>query len=175
MVDIYLGIGSNIEPSTNIAEAKELLCKKFPSMTFSRTFQSESIGFKGDDFLNLVAKFDSNDLSADDQQNQINRLTALLTELKDIEKQLGRERGDQKFSARKIDIDILLFGDLITKNPIELPREEILENAYVLWPLSELAADVIHLSSHLNEKISYLQHWQNFDHSKQQLKPIDLL
>jgi len=120
-----------------------------------------------------VAKFNSQDLSTDDNDEPVDLLNKLLRELKTIEQQLGRQRGDQKFSARRIDIDILLFGDLVIKQPVELPRDEILKNAYVLWPLSELAPELIHQSAHSNERISYQQLWQQFDRSKQQLKPID--
>ena len=78
--------------------------------------------------------------------------------------------GGQKFSDRNIDIDILLFGDLQTEHPIELPRDEILKNAYVLWPLAELAPE---LRDPLSHKY-YAESWSEFDKSSQTLKPIEL-
>jgi len=160
VVDIFIGIGSNINPKENISQACNLLEKKFPSIKFSRVFESASIGFDGDNFLNLAGQFDF---------NEVESLDELITSLKKIENQLGRQRGEKKFSARTIDIDVLLFGDLITNSPIELPRGEILENAYVLWPLSELAPDLKHP---VNGK-SYRELWDGFDKSLQNLAPLE--
>ena len=165
MVDVYLGIGSNIDAHKNIAKGKLLLETVYPQVLFSRSFESASIGFDGDNFINLVAKISlvDGDLSA------VQLLDDLVKLLKNIENKLGRARGGEKFSSRVMDIDILLFGDRVSASPIELPREEILDNAYVLWPLSELAPELVHPV----EKLSYTELWNNFDKNKQQLKPID--
>lgn len=161
MVDIFVGIGSNIEPQKNISKALVLLRDRFPSIEFSSIFESEAIGFKGDNFLNIVGKFNL---------NEVESLSELVTSLKEIEIQLGRQRADKKFSARTIDIDVLLYGDMQTDSPVELPRGEILENAYVLWPLSELAPDLKHPVNGKN----YRQLWAQFDKSVQSLEPIKL-
>lgn len=175
MVDIFIGIGSNIEPQKNVYQAIELLRMKFPSIVFSRVFESESVGFDGDKFLNLVAKFKVKNLDPNRSSDLIakhasstEQLSFLITELKEIENQLGRKRGDKKFTARNIDIDVLLFGDLQINTPLELPRDEILKNAYVLWPLSELAPNLKHPGS--DKK--YEDYWQEFDKSLQRLEPI---
>jgi len=160
VVDIFIGIGSNIQPQKKISEALVMLRKLFPTIEFSRVFESEAVGFKGDNFLNLVGKFDL---------NEVESLSELIVSLKKVESQLGRQRGDKKFSARTIDIDVLLFGDLQTASPIELPRGEILENAYVLWPLSELASDLKHP---LIGK-TYREIWDEFDKSVQALIPME--
>ena len=179
MVDVYIGIGSNIEPQKNISEVIELLRLRFPSIVFSRTFESEAVGFNGDNFLNLVARFTASDLdlnrsgSSDLVAKSLStymKLSWLIKELKDVEDQLGRSREGEKFSARVIDIDILLFGDLITETPIELPRDEILQNAYVLWPLSELAPNLIHPGSDND----YSYHWNEYDKTIQVLNPVEL-
>ncbi len=178
MVDIFIGIGSNIEPQKNVSKALELLRLKFPSIVFSRIFESEAVGFDGDKFLNLVARFELKDLNANRSgssdlvakySSSIDQLCFLIAELKEIENQLGRKRDDKKFSARNIDIDVLLFGDLQIDDPVELPRGEILENAYVLWPLSELAAELKYPGS---DK-TYWEYWQEFDKSLQKLEPAE--
>ncbi|MFT6732607.1 MAG: 2-amino-4-hydroxy-6-hydroxymethyldihydropteridine diphosphokinase [Polaribacter sp.] len=161
MVDVYIGIGSNIEPERNFKAVYLLLKEAFPSIRFSRIFQSSAIGFVGDDFYNSVAKF-SVDLCA---ASQLSKLENVLGQLKSIENQLGRSKRDKKFSARVIDIDILLFGELVCDEPIQLPRGEIVENAYVLWPLSEIAPDLIHPV----ENKSYLELWSEFDKGSQKL------
>lgn len=172
MVDIYIGIGSNIDPFKNIPMALNVLEKRFPSIKFSRVFESEAVGFKGDNFLNLVAVFSSNDLNLEkaSQLSQAQLLTRLVKKLKEIESELGRQKGSKKFSDRIIDIDILLFGDLETNDPIELPRDEILENAYVLWPLSELANEL----TPPNAIETYAECWNRFDKLKQKLMPVAL-
>ena len=170
MVDVYIGIGSNIEPKINVKNACERLRLDFPSIEFSRIFESASVGFEGDNFLNLVARFKSEDINPQESLNSEQALTKLIRQLKLIENELGRVRGSQKFSDRNIDIDILLYGDLQTNQPIELPRDEILENAYVLWPLVELAPE---LRDPLSHKY-YSEYWSEFDKSSQTLKPVEL-
>jgi 2-amino-4-hydroxy-6-hydroxymethyldihydropteridine diphosphokinase len=186
VVDIYIGIGSNIDPFKNIPAALEVLRDAFPSIKFSRVFESEAVGFDGDNFLNLVAFFNSEDLisnglvveetvssslAQENVKNQNKQLSILIKQLKNIENDLGRQRGSKKFSDRNIDIDILLFGELEITNPIELPRGEILENAYVLWPLSELAPKL----TIPNSNITYVKCWTQFDKSLQELIPVELV
>ena len=155
---VYLGLGSNIEPLQYIKKAKHAISTEFASARFSRTFQSEAVGFEGDDFHNLVAEIET-DLS----------LEELIERIKQMEDKLGRVRGGEKFSSRAIDIDILLYGNLVCQAPIVLPREEILENAYVLWPLAELAPGL----QVPGEMKTYQQMWQAFDQNKQSLHPLD--
>jgi len=178
VVDVFIGIGSNIEPQKNVSITLELLRLKFPSIVFSRTFESEAVGFNGDNFFNLVAKFEAKDLDANRSgssdlvakySSSVDQLAFLVFQLKEIENHLGRKRGNKKFSARNIDIDVLLFGDLQIEKPVELPRGEILENAYVLWPLSELAPDLEHPGS----DTTYAEYWRMFDKSSQRLEPVE--
>lgn len=158
MVVVYIGIGSNIEPTKNVEHAMALLARSFASITYSRVFESASVGFEGSNFLNLVAKFET--------QQSIHQV---VDQLKNIENQMGRVRGSKKFCDRRIDIDVLLFGDQIFNSPVEVPRGEILDNAYVLWPLSELAPDLAHPGGDKN----YRQLWQAFDKNSQQLTPVE--
>ena len=164
MVNVYIGIGSNIEPEKHFTLAYQLLKVAYPTIEFSRTFQSKSIGFTGDDFYNSVAKFSV----ASNKDKSLVNLELVLKTIKSIESQLGRMRGDKKFSARVIDIDILLFDDLICDAPVELPRAEIIENAYVLWPLSELAPNL----QHPILKKTYTELWDQFDKKTQSLIAI---
>jgi len=168
VVTVYIGIGSNIEPGKHIAKGLELLSQAFPSIIFSPQFESEAIGFKGDNFINLVARFDVAGEINEQKEGVLESLDKLILQLKAIENQLGRKRSDQKFSARNIDIDILLYGELVIASPIELPRSEILENAYVLWPLAELAPTLVHPGSNK----TYTEFWMEFDKSSQKLTPV---
>lgn len=154
---VYLGIGSNIEPHVNVAQAKKLLKEMYQHVRFSRTFISQAVGFEGDDFFNLVAEIETDET-----------LLELIDALKLLEAKLGRVRGDKKFSSRNIDIDILLYGNQVCHEPIVLPRDEIRDNAYVLWPLAELAPDLLEPGG----DVTYGELWQKFDKTSQQLKPL---
>jgi 2-amino-4-hydroxy-6-hydroxymethyldihydropteridine diphosphokinase len=90
--------------------------------------------------------------------------------LHDIEAEHGRTREGPRFSSRTLDIDLLTYDDLVTRdNGLELPRDEIIKNAFVLWPLAEIAAEENHPL--LNK--SYGELWQAFDKDKQSLWPVE--
>ena len=65
--------------------------------------------------------------------------------LRDLEDRYGRKRDVPKFSDRTLDIDILLYDDLVLLSPVlEIPRPEILKFAHVLKPLADLEPDLVH-------------------------------
>lgn len=131
---VYVGIGSNLERETKIRAAVEALRERFGELELSPVYNSESVGFDGSDFLNLVAGFDT-DLG----------IEALVAILHQIEDRLGRDRSLPKFASRPIDIDILLYADEIVDLPgIRVPRQEIQENAFVLKPLQDLLPQRCH-------------------------------
>jgi len=77
--------------------------------------------------------------------------SALLTRIQEVETKLGRKRGpgtpeDQRYEPRPLDIDILLYGDLVISGPDDLHIPHLLmhERRFVLQPLAELAADIEH-------------------------------
>ena len=112
------------------------------------------------DFINSVVKIETA-LSVGE----------LLNALRKIEDDNGRIRGGERFSARTLDIDILTYDDLTGKvDGVELPRDEILKNAFVLWPLAEIAPDALHPVT----KTTYAEHWQAFDKGSQKLNIIEL-
>jgi len=92
--------------------------------------------------------------------------------LRDIEDAHGRDRSGPRFSSRTLDLDLLLYDDLILdENGLKLPRGEILKNAFVLWPLAEIAPQLIHPEA----GVSYTELWSDFDKSKESLKPIEFV
>jgi 2-amino-4-hydroxy-6-hydroxymethyldihydropteridine diphosphokinase len=130
---VYLDIGSNINRKENIQACVDQLVIDFPEIVFSKAYESEAFGFEGDPFINLSARLKTT-LS----------FKALNRYLKKLEDKQARQRDSEKFVARTLDVDILLFGDLNLQPEIDLPRAEILKFPFVLFPLSELAADFIH-------------------------------
>lgn len=159
MDHLLLSVGSNEDAPGNIRRAVSALRECFGFVQCSTVYESEAIGFIGDNFLNLVVMVNS-DL----------RVGELLEKLKHLENAQGRDRNSPRFSGRTLDIDILIYGERHGSfDGVCLPRPEITENAYVLWPLSELLPQHIHPG----ENKSYLQLWQDYDHDKQKLWAVD--
>ena len=156
MTRIYISIGSNINRSFHIQAAVSSLKQYFGPLSLSTVYESEAVGFAGDAFYNLVAGADTTFSVAE-----------CVSLFKQIEDAYGRDRSSARFSARTLDLDLLTYGDIICENPIILPRPEITENAFVLLPLSELAANDIHPSSGK----TYASLWQQYD-KQQKLWPV---
>ncbi len=155
---VYLSVGSNIERYRHVSSALDYLHQTFGEIEVSKVYESEAVGFEGDNFFNLVVGIKTD-----------KTLLELNAWLKKLENQHGRDRKAPKFSARTLDVDVLTFGDHHGRvEGVELPRPEVLENAFVLLPLAELAGDKIHPS----ENKSYHQLWQDYDQSKQKLWPV---
>ncbi len=159
MARVYLSIGSNIEREDNIRGGVADLKRRFGEVTLSRVYESEAVGFDGDNFYNLVA--------ACDTAMPVEQVSQTLHE---IEAQHGRTREGPRFSSRTLDIDLLTYDDLvINDNGLQLPRDEITKNAFVLWPLAEIAPD----EQHPVFKQTYGEMWDKFDKEKQSLWPVE--
>ena len=120
----FLSIGSNIEATKNIDSAIKELGLILSNINKSSTYQTKAVGFEGDDFLNLVVSGDSS-LNFDE----------LNLKLKRIEDLSGRNRNAPKFSARTLDIDIVLQVD---DDEIIFESDEIEKYDFVSNPLKEL-------------------------------------
>ncbi len=160
MAVVFLGLGSNVDRARNIHFALTELAKAFGEVQLSPVYESESVGFEGSDFINLVVKVET-ELD----------VAALVELLRDIENRAGRDRSLPKFSPRTLDIDVLLVGDLVgVHGGITLPRDEILKNAFVLLPLSEMYPE----GKHPETGETYTALWDSFDKEKQKLWRVEL-
>jgi 2-amino-4-hydroxy-6-hydroxymethyldihydropteridine diphosphokinase len=161
MTTIYISLGSNIDREKNTRAGVAALEQAFGELTLSSVYESASVGFDGDAFYNMVIACE-----VDTPVHETNRI------LREIENANGRDRSGPKFSSRTLDLDLLLYDDLILdENGLKLPRGEILKNAFVLWPLAEIAPDLRHPET----GVSYADMWSAFDKAKQDLKPVDFL
>ena len=122
MTQVYLGIGSNIDRETNIHGGLNALKSRYGKLQTSPIYESRAYGFDGDDFYNLVVSFDTD-----------RDVESLEKELREIEYQFGRQRNEERFSSRTLDIDLLLFGDLVCDKH-ELPRADITEYEGRFYP-----------------------------------------
>ena len=145
MALVTVSLGSNIDAERHLQLAVQALHQHYAPLTLSPVYQTEAVGFDGDDFLNMVASFES-----DEQPHALGKA------LKSIEDDIGRDRDQPRFSARVIDLDLLTIDDMvIDEQGVQIPRHEITENAFVLKPLSDIHGELVHPV--LNE--SYLELW----------------
>jgi len=148
----FISIGSNINREQNISSALNVLQHKFGQLQHSSLYESSSVGFSGDAFYNLVSAFHCSQAA-----NVINQ------QLKSIENDHGRMRHQEKFSSRTLDLDLLLYDQqIIQTDTLTIPHHDILNYAFVLEPLAEIAPEQLHPI----KKVSYAQLWQGFDKSK---------
>ncbi|MEX0619495.1 MAG: 2-amino-4-hydroxy-6-hydroxymethyldihydropteridine diphosphokinase [Pseudohongiellaceae bacterium] len=159
MMRIALSIGSNTDAAGHIAGALAELRQQYGEVKISPVFESEAIGFSGDNFLNLVVVIETEA-----------SLSELIAFVKRLEDRHGRDRAAPRFSSRTLDIDILTYGDYQGIHAgIELPRAEITRNAFVLWPLAEVLGDEVHPPSGK----TYRHLWNEYDKSRQRIWPVD--
>lgn len=157
MARIFISLGSNIEPEQHLQAGLKSLRACFGPLRLSSMYESEAVGFSGTNFLNMVA-------SAETDLN----IAAVVAQFKQIEQNHGRLVGAKKFSPRTLDLDLLLYDHVVCETPVTLPRAEIVNNAFVLWPLAELAPELIHP---VVDK-SYASLWQEYDKKSQRLWPV---
>ena len=130
----YLSLGSNLEPEKHLRAALDELRNRFGEITVSPVYRCPAVGFDGPDFLNLAVGLDT-ELDP-----------ASLNEwLHALEDRHGRRRDVARFSNRTLDVDIVLFDDLVLRGPghLALPRPE-LKHAFVLRPLADIAPQIVH-------------------------------
>jgi 2-amino-4-hydroxy-6-hydroxymethyldihydropteridine diphosphokinase len=158
MARVFLSLGSNIDAEENIRSAVETLRELYPDLVVSTVYESEAVGFQGDNFLNLVVAFTA--------EEGVEAISEVMDEIEEVH---GRRRGMEKFMARTLDIDLLLYDDLVDES-MNLPRNEIETYAFVLLPLSELAPDMPHPVT----GETFLEMWERFDKGDQELWAADL-
>lgn len=128
-----LSLGSNLAPETNLASAVRALRRQFDQVRLSPVYRTAAVGFEGGDFLNAGALIET---SMTPQQ-----LNDWLHALEDAH---GRDRGGPRFGDRTLDIDIVLFDDLVLDGPghLQIPRDD-LRHAFVLKPLVDIAPEYV--------------------------------
>lgn len=159
MTAIYISIGSNIDAEQHIRSCARELRRYYADIRFSPVYESEAVGFAGDNFLNLVA-------ACETEQS----LEDVISTLRSIENIHLRDRKVPRFSPRTLDLDLLLFGEKVENSQrIVLPRPEIYQNAFVLQPLADMAPDI---TDPLQQQ-TYQELWTRYDKTRQQLWQIE--
>lgn len=158
MAHAYLSLGSNIEPEQNLRAAISELRAQFGMVVLSSVYRCAAIGFDGPDFLNMAAIIETTLPPIE-----------LNSWLHALEDRHGRCRDQPRFANRHLDIDIVLYDDLILNGPghLELPRKE-LKHAFVLCPLAEIAPAVAHPVLHK----TLAQLWSEFPVTSEPLQQL---
>ena len=159
MARVYVSVGSNIDRERNVETALQSLAREFGELQQSTIYETAAVGFEGASFYNLVVGFDT-ELSPQQVADALRR----------IEDQQGRSRSGGKFSDRSMDLDLLLYDDLVLEAPgLTIPRPEIAHYAFVLRPLAEIAGDLKHPLT----GSSFAAMWEAFDASAQPMWPVE--
>ncbi len=159
MAWVFISLGSNIDREALTRAGVASLRQHYGELVLSSVYESEAVGFEGENFYNMVIALQT----GDDVHEVVSTLRA-------IEDTHGRDRSGPRFSSRTLDLDLLLYDDLVLhEGKLEIPRDEILQRAFVLWPLAEIAPDRVHPVVGR----CYAELWQAFDKSTEKLSPID--
>lgn len=149
MTRVYVAAGSNIEPAHHLRTALQALRVAYPSLVVSPAYRNRAVGFSGDDFINLVVGF------ATDEP-----VVAVREQLQRIETLCGRPPLAPKWAPRSMDLDILLYGELVSNEPgLVIPRPDLLRRPYMLKPMADIAPDVLHPVQHKSMR----ELWAKFD------------
>ena len=128
----YVGIGSNLERKRNLKRCVAAMRERFGRLSLSPVYRNAAVGFEGPDFYNLVTGLDTTLPPGE-----------LVAVFEELHRAAGRRRGSERFASRTLDVDLLLYDDLVCESP-PLPRPDVLEQAFVLKPLAELSPDYRH-------------------------------
>lgn len=132
---VYLGLGANLgDRQSNLLQALQYLQARATILKVSSFYETEPVGYLDQPrFLNAACALET-ELSPGD----------LLRFLKWIEKRMGRTESFRN-APRPIDIDILLYDDLVVESPeLVIPHPRLQDRAFVLVPLAEIAPGAVH-------------------------------
>ena len=156
----YLGLGSNLDAGQNLQLASREFRRRFSLQKISTVYRSEALGFDGAEFLNAVACIET-ELTPQELHEEIELIHDLA----------GRQRRQGAISSRTLDIDLLLYDQLVLNEPpLLLPRKDVLQYSFVLRPLAEIAPDLRHPVT--GKLIG--DHWRDFDAASHPLTRVDL-
>jgi len=135
MNEAIILIGSNIHPQNNLRDCLVLLMDSITVIARSRIWRTKSFGSEGPDFLNIAIK--ANTILNEKQLKE--------SVLRKIEYQLGRVRLSNKNAPRTIDLDTIIFNNIILDN-------ELWEKVFIAVPVAELKPSLCYPGSASNLK-----------------------
>ncbi|MGC8571035.1 MAG: 2-amino-4-hydroxy-6-hydroxymethyldihydropteridine diphosphokinase [Caldivirga sp.] len=133
LVDVYIAVGSNINPSGNVKEAIVKLRNEFGPLKVSTVYLTKPIPDNQPPYYNCVVWVKT-------------ALSPIIIKetLRSIEDELGRTRVGDKYAPRTIDLDLILYGNLIINGGgLRIPDPEISSRPFLTIPLFELNPDLV--------------------------------
>ncbi len=140
VINIYIGVGSNIDPAQNLVRAFDLLRERLNVLAVSTFYRSRPL-LRPDqpDFINGVFLAES----------LLDPRSLKFEVLRKIESRLGRVRTGDSHAPRPIDLDILLYGEsVLSEEDLILPDPDIRRRAFIAVPLLEIAPRLILPDTH---------------------------
>ncbi len=132
MTRVFIGVGSNVEREKHVQAAFAELSLLGKKLRGSGVYECDPVGFDSHPFYNLVIELET-ELP----------LTEFSHLLRNIEIKWGREEQAKKYQDRTLDLDIILFGDMISETKPELPRSDIFKFPFVIQPLYDLCPELV--------------------------------
>ena len=134
MARAFVGVGSNVDPAENVERAIYLLSATAKVRGISTVYLTEAVGRPGQPpYYNCVVELETEVMPAELKQQVLRR----------IEKELGRIRSNDRYAARTIDLDLILYDQLVTTTgDLTLPDPDIVRRPFLAIPLQELAPDL---------------------------------
>lgn len=131
----FIELGSNLEPERYLPLAVERLANLGHIQAVSSAYENPAFGPPGQpDFVNLAVSLET-DLPPDELRSALRR----------IETELGRRRSPDRYAPRVIDLDLCLYGSIVTdRDGLQVPDPDILERGYLAHTLAQLAPDFRH-------------------------------
>lgn len=161
MARCYVSVGSNIAREQAVRAGVAALREAFGALQVSSVYESGAVGFAGDPFFNLVVGFDT-ELD----------VHTVARHLRGIEDAHGRDRSGPRFSSRTLDLDLLVYDALVLHDDrVAVPRGEITEHAYVLWPLAEIYPEGVHPLTGR----TYAALWSELNKTRLDIHPVPFL
>jgi len=120
MAVLLVGMGSNIDPESNLTQAASALRARFSDVSFSSVYRSAAVGMQGEDFLNACC------LMCSDMA-----VSEIRLELKRLEDAQGRDRSDGSWRPRTLDLDVLYYDGHVVD-------DELYHYAHAFVPAAEL-------------------------------------
>jgi 2-amino-4-hydroxy-6-hydroxymethyldihydropteridine diphosphokinase len=159
--DVFVAAGSNVAPIEHLRRALDQLDRDFAPMAVSRAYANRAIGFDGDDFVNLVVRFETT-----------RGVREVMACLHAAEAACGRARHAPKWAPRTMDLDILLYAQHVLAEPdLTLPRPDLLRRPYMLGPAAEIGPDFVHPTA----QRTLAELWRDLQlREPHELRPIEL-
>ena len=134
LAEVYVAAGSNVEPVAHLHRALASCGRTTRGCVASRAWRNAAVGFEGDDFVNLVVAFETDEPCRRGCSRGCTPSSAAC----------GRARDAPRWAPRSMDLDVLLYGDRVSHEPgLTLPRPDLVRRAYMLGPMAELAPHLV--------------------------------